>query len=213
MDSDDDYESFSPLEESSPKPQNKLKRLKKRKATDVGSDSSPSPVSIDPVTGLPRVDFAQLMALEDAAVKTLNSHLDDGSSESLPSQIETQMDSEENDSLDDMGFGDEVPFEENRKETKRALEFDGVADIEMDENLGRLEKKRTIEGDLGDKKDDEKEENIDNKKKKKKKKNKRIKSDDFSDEMKSKPSASDKRRQEKVNWICLEMVFILLLIY
>ncbi|CAI9116720.1 OLC1v1017949C2 [Oldenlandia corymbosa var. corymbosa] len=189
MDSDDDYESFSPPEESFSEPRDRFKRLKKPRAMVVPSDSSsssPPSDSIEPVIGFPEVGSAQLEAREFATSETLNSLVDDDSNDSLRLQIESKMETEENDSLGDLPVDDEVP---DRKEAKRALEFDDPDDAESDGNLSGLEKRRSSEGGLSDNKDGEKEEKMESKRKK----NKRIKSD----EMKSKPLASDKRKQEK----------------
>lgn len=233
MESDDDYQSFSPLEEEpSPQPQTRrLKRLKKKKATEVSNNPPPPSDSIDPLLGIPRVDFARLEALEASAAKTLDSFSDDSNESSLPSQIATQMESKGNigmdlkelDSelaesegiirVDSQELDSELAFERDRKEAKRALAFDDMADIEEDgaSKLEKLEKKRAvvIEGDLNNNIDEKDEDSS------KKKKNKRPKSDNGDDDgdMKSKASASDKRRQEKVMRIIFYSFFFLKLWY
>ncbi|KAL3514624.1 hypothetical protein ACH5RR_027341 [Cinchona calisaya] len=195
MESDDDYQSFSPHQE----PQiPRLKRLKK-KATETSNtvnSPSPQPNSIDPLLGIPRVDFARLEALEASATKTLDSFFDDSdeSSSSLPpSQIENGLESEGNNKVDSEELDVELGFEKNnRKETKRALEFDDVDDVEQDGD-SNSEKKRAsaIVEDLRDETDEKEDDSG------KKKKSKRRKSESADDAMKPKSSASDKRKQEK----------------
>ncbi|XP_027093237.1 uncharacterized protein [Coffea arabica] len=220
MDSDDDYQSSSPLQPS-PQPQNRrLKRLKK-KATEVSSKppSPQQPDSLDPLLGIPRVDFARLEALEASATKTLDSFFDDSNESPLPSHVGTEMksegyirmDSEELDSelafeKDNRTYSElasennnqmdaEMALEKDSREAKRALEFDDVADVEQDRDSKseKFEKKRaTSELDVDNKTDEMEGDSS------KKKKSKRTKNDTtVDDDMKSKVSASDKRRQEK----------------
>ncbi|KAK2988737.1 hypothetical protein RJ640_021002 [Escallonia rubra] len=114
MESDDDYSSFSPQDEPSPPVQNrKLKRLKK--ASNVAKE--PPVKSISELLSLPPVDFAALEALESS--KTLGSE-DDSTKQSQSQSLSDGFDSDKE--LDSSGF------DEERKETKRALEFDDVAD-------------------------------------------------------------------------------------
>lgn len=227
MDSDDDYQSFSSLQPS-PLPQNRrLKRLKKN-ATEVSNKPRPQPRllqppdSLDPLLGIPRVDFARLEALEASATKTLDSFYDDSNESSLPSQVGTEMESEGNVQMDselaseennqvdsELAFekenselasegnnqrDSELAFEKDRREAKRALEFDDVADDERerDSQSEKLEKEKATTELDVDNKTDEKEEDSS-----KRKKTKRTKKDGVDDDMKSKVSASDKRRQEK----------------
>ncbi|CDP07536.1 unnamed protein product [Coffea canephora] len=221
MDSDDDYQSFPPLQPS-PQPQNRrLKRLKK-KATEVSSKppSPQQPDSLDPLLGIPRVDFARLEALEASATKTLDSFFDDSNESPLPSHVGTEMESEGNIRMDSEELDSELAFEKDNRtyselasennnqmdaemalekdsrEAKRALEFDDVADVEQDRDSKseKFEKKRdTTELDVDNKTDEMEEDSS------KKKKSKRTKNDTTTvdDDMKSKVSASDKRRQEK----------------
>lgn len=83
MDSDDEYQSFSTLPEpSSEFEPRRLKRLRK-KATHASIN--PPPDSADDLVSFPRVDFAQLEALEASEIKTLDSQYDDSNESSDPS--------------------------------------------------------------------------------------------------------------------------------
>lgn len=128
MESDDDYESFSPLEEPSPVVQNRsFKRLKKP----GGAPEKPPVSSIDDLISLPKVDFAKLEALE--ASKTLG-----------------DSDESEGPLLSSQGSDDESGFEEKRNESRRALSFD-EEENELDFNSEALRSEgenEEIEGDL-----------------------------------------------------------------
>lgn len=92
MDSDDDYQSFSPLPEPSSEFQpRRLKRLRKKKATQAPTD--PPPDSADDLVSFPRVDFAELEALEASEIKTLDSQCDDSneSSDPLPDSVDVLL--------------------------------------------------------------------------------------------------------------------------
>ncbi|KAK3038131.1 hypothetical protein RJ639_029585 [Escallonia herrerae] len=116
MESDDDYSSFSPHDEPSPPVHNrKLKRLKK--ASNAAKE--PPVKSISELLSLPPVDFAALEALESSKTKTL------GSEDDLTEQSQSQSLSDGFDSDKELNSSG---FDEERKETKRALEFDDVAD-------------------------------------------------------------------------------------
>ncbi|KAL3639209.1 hypothetical protein CASFOL_017116 [Castilleja foliolosa] len=200
MDSDDDYQSFSPLKEPSPEVQyRRLKRLKKsdsKISTDLLIDTVDDPLLFPPI------DFARLEAIE-------NGTLPPGSFE-YPDSVEDASLSHESPSqgIDDenkLGNGDEMEFEpvEEVKKTKRVLEFDDddlteevvnegaigedmVGGFELEKN----EEERVGEDDFLDllKERDEK--------KKKKKKKTRVKSDS-GDESKANLRPSNKRTEEK----------------
>ncbi|CAK9142826.1 unnamed protein product [Ilex paraguariensis] len=188
MESDDDYKSFSPPEESSPPVlYRKLKRLKKS----VRTPDDPPSKSIDDLLSLPKVDFAKLEALE-ASETDLGF---EDSNDPLRSQSLSQ--GFDDDSELNSGF-DDLSFEENRKETKRTLEFDDL-DSEFHEKrpvdetevleeeitefkLEKSEKKRISEKELNE-----------NKEKKKKKKGPKVDGDDE----KPKAVTSNRKREEK----------------
>lgn len=134
---EDDYESLSPSDQSSPQVQRrKLKRLKKREgavqSSPVYYGLSPKSTEEDDLLSFPRVDFAQLLALE-AALEDSNS--DDSNQPLLLSQSQ-EYGSAERRGVKAKDSSDELDDEirgEDRVDARRALEFDDVADSE---NLG-----------------------------------------------------------------------------
>ncbi|XP_019152348.1 PREDICTED: protein IWS1 homolog [Ipomoea nil] len=140
MESDDDYESFSPPEEPSPVVQNRgFKRLKKPGR----APENPPVSSIDGLISLPKVDFAKLEALE--ASKTLEDS-DDSEGPLSSSQ----------------GFDDESElesgFEEKPNESRRALNFDEEENgLDFNSEAPRSDgENEEIEGDLeSESRDDE----------------------------------------------------------
>ncbi|KAL0314717.1 UNVERIFIED_CONTAM: hypothetical protein Sangu_2316100 [Sesamum angustifolium] len=199
MDSDDDYQTFSPPKEPSPQAHyRRLKRLKKSNSKPT-KDLLPDPID-DPLL-FPKVDFARLEALEnDSEFTEFN---ESNSSEELVLSQESLS----------LGIGNENAVEsEERMEcqsdmevkiTKRMLEFDGDVAGEVNGNgrvieeasvgfeQGPNEKERFGEEDLFEEKEDDK-------KKKKEddmKKKRRVKSD--SGELNTTVRGSNKRREEK----------------
>lgn len=189
MDSDDDYQSFSPRKEPSPPPLNlrRLKRLKK---------SSPKPLednfseSIDPLFF--QVDFAKLEALENDSEPQ---YFDESNSlEEASLSQESLSQGTENDDKMELGSDVEVP------KAKRVLEFDaevvgGV--VENGKTIGEdsegfdLEKSENGKNDTGGLFDEKMD-------KEKKKKEKREKSES-GDDLKTKERRSNKKREEKVS--------------
>lgn len=152
-----------------------------------GDDSNGPSNSAEDLLPITRVDFAKLEALEASVTKDL-----DDSNEPLLSQSSCQENEMES------GFGEEldaaenssqfgVGFGEDRRETKRTLEFDNL-DQRSELKLEKPEKKRIIESPRHG--ENEEEENT------KQKKKKRIKSES-GDDLKS-IRAPNKRKQEKV---------------
>ncbi|KAK4429171.1 hypothetical protein Salat_1217300 [Sesamum alatum] len=196
MDSDDDYQSFSPPKEPSPQVHHRrLKRLKKSNSKPL-KDLLPDPID-DPLL-FPQVDFAKLEALEnDSEVPEFN---DSNSSEELVLSQESLS----------LGIGNENETENEEKmecrsemevrKTKRMLEFDGdvagevhgngwgVEEASVGFEQGKNDKERIGEEDLFEEKKDDKKED-------EKKKKKRVKSD--SGELNTKVRGSNKRREEK----------------
>ncbi|GER47945.1 WIP domain protein 5 [Striga asiatica] len=171
MDSDDDYQSFSPPKEQSPQVQHR--RLKRLKKSSSKPSDDPLLISIDDPLLFPNEDFARLEALENGTATP------DSSSDDLDSTEEAGLSrkppSQGYDDESGMGNKDEMesgPFE-NVKKTKRVLEFDdpvmgggdageGFEGFELDKDR----KQRTGEEDvLGEGDDDMK---INRKKKQKK---------------------------------------------
>ncbi|KAI5656042.1 hypothetical protein M9H77_24835 [Catharanthus roseus] len=151
-----------------------------------GDDSNGPSNSAEDLLPITRVDFAKLEALEASVTKDL-----DDSNEPLLSQSSCQENEMES------GFGEEldaaenssqfgVGFGEDRRETKRTLEFDNL-DQRSELKLEKPEKKRIIESPRHG--ENEEEENT------KQKKKKRIKSES-GDDLKS-IRAPNKRKQEK----------------
>ncbi|KAL0325723.1 UNVERIFIED_CONTAM: hypothetical protein Sradi_5141600 [Sesamum radiatum] len=199
MDSDDDYQSFSPPKEPSPQAHyRRLKRLKKSNSKPM-KDLLPDPID-DPLL-FSKVDFARLEALEnDSEFTEFN---ESNSSEELVLSQESLS----------LGIGNENAMESEErmerqsdmevKKTKRMLEFDGDVAGEVHGNgrvieeasvgfeQGQNEKERFGEEDLFEEKED------DRKKKKEDdmKKKRRVKSD--SGELNTNVRGSNKRREEK----------------
>lgn len=223
MDSDDDYQSFSPPEESSPQVQyQRLKRLKK-------SNSGPPKESLkelinDPLL-FPQVNYAKLEALEndsenldfnDSILNQEPSMLQESQSEGFDEEKENEL---ENQKQKKVNFG--------VNKTKRALEFDdGVAvgfdddeenglenqkekevnfgiDAEVNKTKRDLEFDGNVavvfdgyEGGIREKKGSCEDDLDETKEDKKKKKKKKVKSDN-ANEYVSKLPVSNKRREEK----------------
>lgn len=193
MDSDDDFQSFSPPKEPSPQLHyRRLKRLKKSNSKPL-KDLLPDPID-DPLL-FPQVDFAKLEALEnDSEAPEFN---DSNSSEELVLSQESL--SQEIGNEDEMENEDKMEYGSDRevKKTKRVLEFDGDVAGGVDGNgraieedsegfeTGKNEKERIGEEDLFEEKEDEK------------KKKKKVKSD--GGESNTNVRFSNKRREEKVS--------------
>ncbi|CAH9077937.1 unnamed protein product [Cuscuta europaea] len=131
MESDDDFESFSPCEEPSPVLKNpSFKRLKKPGV----ALKNPHVNSTDDIFLFPEVDFAKLEALE--ASKSLEDESDD-SREPLSS-----------DKSHDNECELESGYTGNRKDSRRALSFYEDNEFDMNPGLKSLGECEQIEGDL-----------------------------------------------------------------
>ncbi|KAM7514145.1 hypothetical protein LguiA_003728 [Lonicera macranthoides] len=134
MDSDDDFYSTSPLKESSPPVQlRKLKRLKK--TIRVSNEHEVKIKSVDDLLSFPSVDLAKPVELESS--KSLGTA---DSNEELQSQSPSEGFDGENCRFDS-------GVDENRKETRRDLEFEGKPvdrRAEMEEEMANLETGETI---------------------------------------------------------------------
>ncbi|KAI3464977.1 hypothetical protein Pfo_021640 [Paulownia fortunei] len=201
MDSDDDYQSFSPPKE--PSPQVHYRRLKRLKKSNSKTSKDPLPESVEDPLLFPQVDFAKLEALENDTEPPDSNDLNSTeetilSQESLSQGIDNENEVENEDKM-------ECGSDKELKKTKRVLEFDVDVTGGVDGN-GRAigedskgfepeknEKDRIGEEDLFEEKED----------KKKKKKKKRAKSDRGDElktsnvESKTNFRGSNKRREEK----------------
>ncbi|GJT23550.1 hypothetical protein Tco_0893487 [Tanacetum coccineum] len=225
MVSDDDYESFS-TEKASPSPSPKHRRLKRlKKATDIVLDQSLSDVVDIPIADfdksepLETLEMTDIRAVEEPSDAALSEGFgedgdDDGGKDKDLSLCydDTRADSEMNDSKRDLGSEDaDVAVRVERRETKRALDFDEEFNesdlVKSLRNEGESEK-------LIDEKsseDDEKDGDFDaingkiTKKKRSKRLREEIKAKKSKDEIKAK-THSNKRREEKERKAHLEQL-------
>ncbi|EYU45134.1 hypothetical protein MIMGU_mgv1a001679mg [Erythranthe guttata] len=190
MDSDDDYQSFSPPKELSPEAHNR--RFKRLKKSGSKPSKDPLPESVDDPLLFPEVDFAKLEALENGSkIPDLD---DSNSSQELilsPESLSQGADAENaTESVDEMDFS----FGEEVRKTKRVLEFDAdVADGVDANGTSIVDESEGMDLETEKVKIDEEDSFEETKDKKKKKKLK----GDNGDESKTKPRASNKRREEK----------------
>ncbi|KAL2455009.1 hypothetical protein Fot_57994 [Forsythia ovata] len=195
MDSDDDYQSFSPPKELSPQVQHqRLKRLKK-------SNSEPPKESLDESIDdpllFPQVDYAKLEALEnDSETLDFNDSIFNEEPFMLQESLSEGLDGEnkielENQKEKEVNFG--IDSEVNK--TKRTLEFDDDVAVGFGGNEGGIGE-NVGEGDLDETKED-----------KKKKKRKKVKSDNANEYM-SKLPVSNKRREEKERRAYLQQLHV-----
>ncbi|KAK6131185.1 hypothetical protein DH2020_035072 [Rehmannia glutinosa] len=194
MDSDDDYQSFSPPKE--PSPQVHHRRLKRLKKSNLKTSKDPLFDSFDDPLLFPQVDFAKLEALENG---TEIPDFDDSNSteEAILSQESLPQDLDNDNELENEDKMEFEPIEEVKK-TKRVLEFDadltGGVDADgraIGEDSEGFEPEKNGKGMIGE---DVLFEERDNNKEKKKKK--RVKSGS-GDESKTKLRGSNKRTEEK----------------
>ncbi|KAK6115366.1 hypothetical protein DH2020_007635 [Rehmannia glutinosa] len=174
MDSDDDYQSFSPPKE--PSPQVHHRRLKRLKKSNLKTSNDPLFDSFDDPLLFPQVDFAKLEALENG---TEIPDFDDSNSteEAILSQESLPQD------LDN----------DNELENEDKMEFEPIEEMEgqLEEDSEGFEPEKNGKGMIGE---DVLFEERDNNKEKKKKK--RVKSGS-GDESKTKLRGSNKRTEEK----------------
>ncbi|KAK4390678.1 putative serine/threonine protein kinase IREH1 [Sesamum angolense] len=163
MDSDDDYQTFSPSKEPSPQAHyRRLKRLKKSNSKPM-KDLLPDPID-DPLL-FPKVDFARLEALEnDSEFTEFN---ESNSSEELVLSQESLS----------IGIGNE-----NAMESEERMEFHGngrvIEEASVGFEQGQNEKERFGEEDLFEEKEDDKKKKKEDDKKKKKEDDKKKKKED-----------------------------------
>ncbi|XAR61783.1 hypothetical protein NMG60_11016299 [Bertholletia excelsa] len=197
MESDDDYQFFSPTELTSPPVQHRrLKRLKKAKKASM----EPIDQSADQGSLLPPLNFDSL-PVESSGTPGSEERVKPLFPES-PSEGRTSVDAE-----NDVSCGiDGSLFGEHREEAKRALHFDGMTDefdgkrpdqlVDVEENITefkveQFEKKRSSE--KGSSKYEEK-------------KKKRLKG--VGDQVNPRKSSSSKRREEKERKSCLQQLHV-----
>ncbi|XP_059637391.1 uncharacterized protein LOC132279432 [Cornus florida] len=154
MESDDDYQSFSPPDQISPPAEHrKLKRLKK-KAIRVSND--PLPQSVDEALSMPPVDSYESQGMDSS--ETLGS---EGHNEPLRSESPSEGFDEGNELNSAL---DGLFSEEDRKRTNRALDFDDMVDgfdgkeLGMDEKIADLKMERTEKKRVNEEGSNEKEE-------------------------------------------------------
>ncbi|KAA8537648.1 hypothetical protein F0562_027256 [Nyssa sinensis] len=160
MESDDDYQLFSPSEELSPPVQHrKLKRLKKA----VRASNDPAFQSVDEGLLVPLVNSSQSQAPESSETQGF---------EDSKEPLQSQSQSERFDDGNELNSGSNgLNFEENPKESRRVLDFDDMADefdgnrfdqsedVEeryADSKMEKSEKKRLIEDGSSEKKEKKK---------------------------------------------------------
>lgn len=205
MDSDDDYQSFSPPKE--PSPQAHHRRFKRLKKSDSKSSKDPFPDPFDDPLLFPQVDFARLEALEnDSEIPDVE--YSNSIEETIMSQESISQGIDDEDATEDVDTVEFPTEQEVKTTTKRVLEFDADVTGGFDEN-GRvvggesdgieLEKNEEMieEEDPFDEKGD---------KKMKKKKNRKEMKSDSGDESKTK-MRSNKRREEKVSKFLLSIYY------
>lgn len=227
MESDDDYESFSP-EKTSPSPSPKHRRLKRlKKAAETVSDQSVTvekPVSdvVESET-LETLEMSDIRAVEESGEAALSEGFDnddndndnDGDDDSGKDKElrscydDTRVDSELNDSKrDDLSLGDGgVAVRVERKETKRALDFD--EEFNESDLVKSLRNEGEFENsiDVKSSEDVEKDGNFDaingeiKKKKRSKRSREEIKANRSKEEIKVKPKKpTNKKAEEKVEF-------------
>lgn len=144
MESDDDYESFSFLN-NEPSPSPKLRKLKRLRKTAIELNQSETIESVSELLGLPKVDFAKLEALESAGIKAFDH---DSSPRSL--ELEDCFDNGDGDSRKEKELSscfvdiDDQRVDIDRKDSKIDLEFEEGFDADDDENDDSTRKEKEL---------------------------------------------------------------------